>query len=131
MEVFFWIFVVVVILVFILMFAGLLRVREYEDDLYQKIYDQQGHINDHKERLDAHYQNIVTLSQQQDQLTERVEDNCKSAHEDVNVRRQQYADLRSQGISVLDAGKAIGVAPTTARRYEKWAKDNHKIAQGS
>lgn len=131
MEVFFWIFVVVVILVFILMFAGLLRVREYEDDLYQKLYDQQSLISHHKERLDAHYQNIVTLSQQQDQLTERVEDNCKSVHEDVNVRRQKFAELRSQGMSVLDAGKAIGVAPTTARRYEKWAKDNHKIAQGS
>lgn len=131
MELFFWIFVAFVILVFLLLFAGLLRVREYEDDLYQKIYEQQSKISDHKERLDAHYQNIVTLRKQHDQLTERVEDQCKSAHEDVNVRRQQYADLRSQGMSVLDAGKAIGVAPTTARRYEKWAKDNHKIAQGS
>ena len=131
MEVFFWIFVVFVLLVFIFMFAGLLRVREYEEDLYHKLYEQQGKISDHKERLDAHYQNIVTLSKQQDQLSERVEDQCKSAHEDVNVRRQQFAELRSQGMAILEAGKAIGVSPTTARRYEKWATDNHKIAQGS
>lgn len=117
MEVFFWIFVVAVILFCFFMFVGLIRVREYEDDLYHKLYEQQGKISDHKERLDAHYQNIVTLSRQQDQLAEQV---AKTADNSLNERRAKFAELRSQGMTILEAGKAIGVSPTTARRYEKY-----------
>ena len=117
MEVFFCIFVVAVVLLFFFMFVGLIRVREYEDDLYHKLYEQQGKISDHKERLDAHYQNIVTLSRQQDQLAEQV---AKTVDNSLNERRQKFAELRSQGMTILEAGKAIGVSATTARRYEKY-----------
>ena len=121
LEVFFWIFVVAVILVCFLLFVGLIRVREYEDDLYHKLYEQQGKISDHKERLDAHYQNIVTLSRQQDQLAEQV---AKTADNSLNERRQKFAELRSQGMTILEAVKAIGVSATTARRYEKYITAN-------
>ena len=117
LEVFFWIFVGVVVLVCFLLFVGLIRVREYEDDLYHKLYEQQGKISDHKERLDAHYQNIVTLSRQQDQLAWQV---AKTVDNSLNERREKFAELRSQGMTILEAGKAIGVSDTTARRYEKY-----------
>ena len=117
MEVFFCIFVVAVVLFCFFMFVGLIRVREYEDDLYHKLYEQQGKISDHKERLDAHYQNIVTLSRQQDQLAEQV---AKTVDNSLNERRQKFAELRSQGMTILEAGKAIGVSASTARRYEKY-----------
>lgn len=117
MEIFFWIFVGVVVLVCFLLFVGLIRVREYEDDLYNKLYEQQGLIQHHKERLDAHYNDIVTLSRQQDQLEEKI---SKSADNSLNERREKFAELRRQGMTILEAGKAIGVSATTARRYEKY-----------
>lgn len=106
MEVFFWIFVGAVVLVCFLLFVGLIRVREYEDDLYNKLYEQQGLISHHKERLDAHYSDIVTLSRQQDQLAEKI---TKSADNSLNERREKFAELRSQGMTILEAGKTIGV----------------------
>ena len=117
MEVFFWIFVGAVVLVCFLLFVGLIRVREYEDDLYNKLYEQQCLISHHKERLDAHYNDIVTLSRQQDQLEEKI---TKSADNSLNERREKFAELRSQGMTILEAGKTIGVSATTARRYEKY-----------
>ena len=126
MEVFFWIFVVAVIVVFIFMFAGLIRVREREDDLYHKIYEQQGMLTNHDERLDAHYKNIVTLSKQHDQLFERVDDKFKNLDENVNERREKFAMYRKQGMDVRSAGVAVGVSFTTAKRYEKWRVDNKK-----
>lgn len=117
MEVFFWIFVGAVVLVCFLLFVGLIRVREHEDDLYNKLYEQQGLISHHKERLDAHYNDIVTLSRQQDQLEEKI---AKSADNSLNERREKFAELRSQGMTILEAGNTIGVSATTARRYEKY-----------
>ena len=100
-----------------LLFVGLIRVREYEDDLYHKLYEQQGLIQHHKDRLDAHYKDIVTLSRKQDQLAEQV---AKTADNSLNERREKFAELRSQGMTILEAGNAIGVSATTARRYEKY-----------
>lgn len=123
MEVFFWIFVGVVVFLCFLFGVGLIRVREHEDDLYHKLYEQQGLILHHNERLDAHYNDIVTLSRQQDQLVEKI---AKSADNSLNERRERFAELRSQGMTILEAGKEIGVSATTARRYEKWRIDNKK-----
>lgn len=123
MEIFFWIFVGVVVLVSFLLFIGLIRVREHEDDLYHKLFEQQGMITQHKERLDAHYNDIVTLSYQQDQLAEKV---AKTVDNSLNERREKFAELRRQGMTILEAGNAIGVSATTARRYEKYINTIYK-----
>ena len=42
------------------------------------------------------------------------------------ARRMNFARLRKQGMDIKNAGKAVGVSYTTAKRYEKWRKDNKK-----
>jgi hypothetical protein len=42
------------------------------------------------------------------------------------ARRINFARLRKQGMDIKNAGKAVGVSYTTAKRYEQWRKDNKK-----
>lgn len=42
------------------------------------------------------------------------------------THREQYLNLRKQGLSVREAGAKLGISYTTACRYEHWAKSNAK-----
>ena len=44
----------------------------------------------------------------------------------TNLNREHFVELREKGKSVQEAGKQIGVSPTTAKRYEKWRKEQEK-----
>lgn len=42
------------------------------------------------------------------------------------ARRMNFARYRKQGMDMKNAGKAVGVSYSTAKRYEQWRKDNKK-----
>lgn len=123
MELFLIIFAVVVAIVFVLFFIGLLRVREHEDTLYRKIYEQHSMLTNHKERLDAHYGNIVELSKQVDGIKDSPID---YKVETLEERRNKFAYLRSEGHSLAELVEIMGISMSTAKRYEKWREDNKK-----
>lgn len=121
MKVFLCVFAVVMLALGLMLFIGLLRVREYVDDLYHKVFEQESRLVNDKQRLDAHYGNIVDLCKQVDRIAD-----FNPSSVGANERRTKFAMLRKQGMDVLSAGKAIEVSETTARRYEKWRIDNKK-----
>jgi hypothetical protein len=124
----FWILFLVFILLFvgvIMLIGSLGRIKEFIDKLYDYVYRHECNINHHKERLDAHYDNIVTLSRQVDTLEEKANvstTNDKTAM--MKEKRSVYAECRKSGLDIKDAGSAVGVSYSTAKRYEKWCRLN-------
>lgn len=49
-----------------------------------------------------------------------------STAEQTVLNRANFAELREKGLSVRKAGEQVGVSPTTAKRYEKWRKEQEK-----
>ena len=125
------------------LFRKIAKINKYVDDLFNMQFMAESIAANHDERLDAHFRDIVTLSKsldileqqvnkyhtnevkdaQKEYVSEAVETNQVSA---VNERRAKFAEYRKQGMDVKSAGVAVGVHYSTAKRYEKWRKDNKK-----
>lgn len=71
---------------------------------------------------------LESLVAEQEQTAEDIEelDRGNLALYELSVRRDNFAHLRSLGKSVKEAGTAVGVSYSTAKRYEKWRIDNKK-----
>lgn len=69
------------------------------------------------EEVEAELENLVP-----EQEKERDDEDTSTLY----ARRMNFARLRQQGADVKNAGAAVGVSYTTAKRYEKWRVDNKK-----
>lgn len=143
------IFVVVLGLVQIIMFVQFSKVNENIDKLFHGALKHEGKLMECKKRLDAHYNDIVRNEKKIDsveklafeaskkveaqkvdeviatkEVVETIDSN--TAVDELNERRNKYAEYRKQGMDIKSAGVAVGVSITTAKRYEKWRKDNKK-----
>lgn len=147
-------FILAGLVVFTLCKMGMLESRI--DDIYNKSFTMQGEIEANTARSKDNYNLIArvnteleTCKMSIDRLTkihesevlevidaeleslviepaeESVGEQPLAAYE-LSVRRENFAHLRSMGKSVKDAGDAVGVSYSTAKRYERWRKDNKK-----
>ena len=137
-------------------FCKMAKINNRIDDIYNKSFTMQGEIEANTARSKDNYNLIArvnteleTCKMSIDRLTkihesevlevidaeleslviepeeESVGEQPLAAYE-LSVRRENFAHLRSMGKSVKDAGAAVGVSYSTAKRYEKWRKDNKK-----
>lgn len=68
--------------------------------------------------VDAELESLVPEQEQKEEV-----EPSNAAYE-LSVRRENFAHFRKQGMDVKNAGKAVGVSYTTAKRYEKWYQSN-------
>ena len=131
------------------------KLNEHVDDLFHKAFQHESTITYHNSRLDAHYNDIVNLSKQHDELADKVDEYHKGVNTDFLVdeqpelenlvpeqeeeeeelsnkelelleRRECFAHLRAHGVSLHDAADKMHISYSTAKRYEKWRIDNKK-----
>ena len=50
----------------------------------------------------------------------------KDDDDELSIRRERFAHFRKCGMDIKNAGTAVGVSYSTAKRYEKWRVDNKK-----
>lgn len=135
-------------------FCKIARINNRIDDIYNKAFVMQGEIEANTARAKYNYKliaqvntklesvkNTIALHKHEptDEPAKEVEaeleglipeqeeevEQSNAAYE-LSVRREHYAHFRKQGMDVKNAGKAVGVSYTTAKRYEQWRKDNKK-----
>ena len=75
-------------------------------------------VDEPAKEVEAELENLVPEQE------EKVEPS--NATYELSVRREDFAKYRKQGMDVKNAGVAIGVSYSTAKRYEKWRIDNKK-----
>ena len=135
-------------------FCKIARINNRIDDIYNKAFIMQGEIEANTARAKDNYKliaqvntelesvkNSIALHKHEptDEPAKEVEEELDSlvpeqeeevepsnAAYELSVRRENYAQFRKQGMDVKNAGKAVGVSYTTAKRYERWRKDNKK-----
>lgn len=135
-------------------FCKIARINNRIDDIYNKAFIMQGEIEANTARAKDNYKliaqvntelesvkNSIALHKHEptDEPAKEVEDELDSlipeqeeevepsnAAYELSVRRENYANFRKQGMDIKNAGKAVGVSYTTAKRYEQWRKDNKK-----
>lgn len=135
-------------------FCKMAKINNRIDDIYNKSFTMQGEIEANTARSKDNYNLIArvnteleTCKMSIDRLTkihesevlEVIDSELESlelepaeeseqplAAYELSVRRENFAHLRSMGKSVKDAGDAVGVSYSTAKRYERWRKDNKK-----
>jgi hypothetical protein len=136
-------------------FAKMARINNRIDDIFNKALTMQGEIEVNTARAKDNYKliaqvntevekvknTIAELHKQEptDEPAKEVEAELESlvpeqeeevepsnATYELSVRRENFAKYRKQGMDVKNAGIAIGVSYSTAKRYEKWRVDNKK-----
>lgn len=141
------IFVVVLGLVQIIMFVHFSKVNENIDKLFHEALKHEGKLIDCKNRLDAHYNDIVRNEKKIDSVeklafeaSKKVEtelENLVPEQEEEEAepskaalelleRRECFAHLRAHGVSLHDAADKMHISYSTAKRYEQWRIDNKK-----
>ena len=143
------IFVGILAIVQLLLFARFSKVNNNIDKLFHEALRHEGKLTDCKNRLDAHFNDIVRNEKKIDSVeklafevskkveTQKVDEiiatkealetiDSNNAVDELNERRNKYAEYRKQGMDIKSAGVAVGVSITTAKRYEKWMIDNKK-----
>lgn len=126
------------------------------DDIYHKALTMQGEIEANTARAKDNYKLIAQVNTEVEKLKgtiaelhkqeptdepskeveaelenlvpEKVKDDSESSNAayEISERRENFAKYRKQGMDVKSAGIAIGVSYSTAKRYERWRKDNKK-----
>lgn len=100
-----------VILLLVSLFHGFSKVRECVDKIFCAA----------QKRKKSTDQNDLNQSVGQSVSTEST-----VATLDLQERRNMFATYRKQGMSIKEAGEIVGVSISTAKRYERWRKDNKK-----
>ena len=124
------------------------------DDIYNKALTMQGEIEANTARAKDNYKLIAQVNTKVENVKSNIaelhkqEPTCEPTKEvvavfeglemeqeeieqseaeyELSVRRENFAHLRGLGKGVKEAGEIIGVSYTTAKRYERWRKDNKK-----
>lgn len=145
-------FILAGLVVFTLCKMGTLESRI--DDIYNKSFTMQGEIEANTARSKDNYNLIARVNTEletckmsidlltkihESEVLEVIDAELESlviepaeesehplAAYELSVRRENFAHLRSMGKSIKDAGYAVGVSYSTAKRYERWRKDNKK-----
>lgn len=135
-------------------FCKIARINNRIDDIYNKAFVMQGEIEANTARAKDNYKLIAQVNtevekvkstitqlhkhEQTDEpakevtaelenlVPEQEEDEQTQAEYELSVRRENFAHLRGLGNSIKEAGEAVGVSYSTAKRYEQWRKDNKK-----
>lgn len=134
-------------------FAKMARINNRIDDIFNKALTMQGEIEVNTARAKDNYKLIAQVNTEVEKVKntiaelhkqeptdepakeveaeleslvpEQEEEQSDAAYE-LSVRRENFAKYRKQGMDVKNAGIAIGVSYSTAKRYEKWRVDNKK-----
>lgn len=135
-------------------FIKMARINNRIDDIYNKAFIMQGEIEANTARAKDNYRLIAQVNtvlekvestiaelhkqEETDEPAKEVEAELESFvpelekerdDEDTSTlyaRRMNFARLRKQSMDIKNAGKAVGVSYSTAKRYEQWRKDNKK-----
>lgn len=135
-------------------FAKMARVNNRIDDIYNKALTMQGEIEANTARAKEIYKLIAQVNTEVESVKstiaelhkqEHTEEPAKEVEEELEnlipeeeeerddydvstlyARRMNFARLRHQGMDIKNAGAAIGVSYSTAKRYEQWRVDNKK-----
>lgn len=138
----------------IVAFCKIARINNRIDDIYNKAFIMQGEIEANTARAKDNYKLIAQVNTEVENVKstiaelhkhEPTEEPAKEVEAELEnhvpeqekagddedtstlyARRMNFARWRQQGACVKSAGAAVGVSYTTAKRYEKWRKDNKK-----
>ena len=135
-------------------FCKIARINNRIDDIYNKAFIMQGEIEANTARAKDNYKLIAQVNTELESVKNTIAETHKheptdepakeveaelenlvpeleKARDDEDTstlyaRRMNFARLRKQGMDIKNAGKAVGVSYSTAKRYERWRKDNKK-----
>lgn len=135
-------------------FAKMARINNRIDDIYNKALTMQGDIEANTARAKDNYKLLAKFNTEVENVKstiaelhkhEPTEEPAKEVEAELEnlvpeqekerddedtstlyARRMNFARLRQQGADVKNAGAAVGVSYSTAKRYEKWRIDNKK-----
>ena len=115
------------------------------EDIYAKQALLHEKYCNHEDRIDGNYKSIAELNRRQDEWVQQHADSDAAIRKELesvkgyvewlenvpvsikvamaNAKRTHFAELRKT-TSGSEAAKEIGVSQTTAKRYEKWRKEN-------
>ena len=136
MIVAFILIVVLAILLFILSHK-VKEINDRVDSLFNYYHIVDASVAYHDERLSYQFGSIAKLNKKINNLECKVIEHNNGVdtdffveqHEEkdtVQARRERFAKYRKQGMDIESAGIAVGVSYSTAKRYEKWMKENKK-----
>lgn len=137
-------------------FCKIARINGRIDDIYNKALSMQGEIEANATRSKENYKLIAQVNTEVENVKsiiadlhkhEPAEEPAKEVEEELEnlvpeqeeeeerdgydvstlyARRMNFARLRQGGEDIKNAGAAVGVSYSTAKRYEKWRVDNKK-----
>ena len=134
-------------------FCKIARINNRIDDIYNKAFIMQGEIEANTARAKDNYKLIAQVNTEVENVKntiaelhkqERTDEPAREVEAELEnlvpeqeeelsdkelgllERRENYAHFRKQGMDVKNAGAAVGVSYSTAKRYEKWRVDNKK-----
>lgn len=144
--------IIVVLAIFVL--SKLSNINSRIDDLYNKAFTMQGDIEENRARINAHYADMAQLNADIEKVANKVselhnhepndspakeveaelehlikekeEDEEENTLSELDQRRIDYTKYRKQGMGIKEAGIAVKVSYTTAKRYEQWRQSNKK-----
>lgn len=148
------VFIIISVLLGILVVFALCKLGTVEsriDDIYNKALAMQGDIEANTARSKDNYILIAKVNTEVENVKSTIADlnkheptdeptkeeeaelenlvpeqEKKDNDDELSIRRERFAHFRKCGMDIKNAGKAVGVSYSTAKRYEKWRVDNKK-----
>ena len=143
--------IVVLLWAFIIFaFCKISRINDRIDDIYNKALAMQGDIESNTARSQDNSKLIAQVNTEvenvkstiadlhkhepaeepakevEEELENLVPDQEGEDDDELSIRRERFAHFRKCGMDIKNAGAAVGVSYSTAKRYEKWRVDNKK-----
>lgn len=131
-------------------FCKMARINNRIDDIYNKAFTMQGEIEANTSRSQDNYKLIAKVNTEvenvksiiadlhkhepaeepakevEEELESLVAEQEEKDDDELSIRRERFAHFRKCGMDIKNAGAAVGVSYSTAKRYEKWRVDNKK-----
>lgn len=147
------VFIIVLLLLgafVIFAFCKIARINGRIDDIYNKAFTMQGEVEANTARSQDNYKLIAKVNTEvenvksiiadlhkhepaeepakevEEELENLVPEQEKKDDDELSIRRERFAHFRKCGMDIKNAGAAVGVSYSTAKRYEKWRVDNKK-----
>lgn len=148
------VFIIISVLLGILVVFALCKLGAVEsriDDIYNKALTMQGEIEANTARSKDNYVLIAKVNTEVENVKSTIADlhkhepteepakdveeelesllpeqEKKDGDDELSIRRERFAHFRKCGMDIKNAGAAVGVSYSTAKRYEKWRVDNKK-----
>lgn len=147
------VFIIVLLLLgafVIFAFCKIARINGRIDDIYNKAFTMQGEIEANTAHSKDNYVLIAKVNTEvenvksiiadlhkhepaeepakevEEELENLVPEQEKKDDDELSIRRERFAHFRKCGMDIKNAGAAVGMSYSTAKRYEKWRVDNKK-----